>query len=74
MFVHGPAEAVERCTEYRSIAAPPLLDGASHVSLTLEGAAVASGERGALGTVRGTALTTMLAAPQPAALWARMRK
>ena len=30
-------------------------------------------EVGADGTVRGTALTTVLIGPQPAALWARMR-
>ena len=73
-FVNPDVALVERCTAYALIAAPPLLDGTVHDSRTLAFPAAASGERGALGTVRGTALTTVLPGPQPAALWARIRK
>ncbi len=55
------------------IAAPPLLAGAFQLSVTLWLPGDATSDSGALGTVRGTALTTLLGALQPAALWARMR-
>ena len=53
---------------------PPVLDGADHVSnaICLAGEAVA--DSGALGTVRGAALTTVLAGLQPRVLWAATRK
>ena len=61
MFVKPDVAFVERCTAYRSIAAPPLLDGTTHDSLTLAFHGVAVGERGADGGVAaasGAALGT----------------
>jgi hypothetical protein len=62
------------CTRYVSILAPPVFDGGFHDSVTLLLPGVAAGDSGALGTVRGTALTTVLGLLQPTVLWARIRK
>jgi hypothetical protein len=74
MAFHGPTEPVARCTTYLLIAAPPLRDGASQASLTVVLPGFAVGDRGTVGTVRGTALTAVLDGCQPAVLWATMRK
>jgi hypothetical protein len=49
------------------------VEGADHFSVTIALPGVAVGDCGALGTVRGTALTLTLAGPHPASLWATMR-
>ena len=50
-MAHGPAALVARCTRYLSIVAPPLLEGASQVSLTVVLPGVATGERGAVAAI-----------------------
>jgi hypothetical protein len=74
MVVHGPSGLAARCARYSSTVAPPLLEGVSQVSLTLALLGTAVGDLGAIGTVRGTALTAVLDGAQPAALWATTRK
>jgi hypothetical protein len=73
-LTHGPLGLDADWTAYLSTAAPPLLVGLSQVSLTVPYPGIAAGDRGAVGTVRGMALTTLLAGPQPALLWAIVRK
>jgi hypothetical protein len=55
IFVHEVL-FLERCTTYLSIALPPLLAGASQVSLTLLLPGLATGERGAVGAVAASRL------------------
>ena len=56
------------------IAAPPLDAGAAHVSVALVDPGVARNDCGAVGTVRGMALVTLLGAPVPTAFLANTRK
>jgi hypothetical protein len=51
-----------------------VLEGACHAKTTLVLPFVATRDRGTEGTVRGMALTTVLAAPQPTRLCATTRK
>jgi hypothetical protein len=50
----------DRCTAYLLIAAPPVLDGLSHASLTLVLRGVAVGERGLVGLVTARVRCTEL--------------
>jgi hypothetical protein len=61
-LIHGPAELVARCTAYLSIAAPALLNGASHVTFTEAMPGVAAGDLGADGTAAANTATSTAAA------------
>ena len=63
----------DRCTRYAVIVAPPVDDGAVQLSVTCRNPAVATGLRGAVGTVRGLEVTDDEYAPVPAALMAATR-
>ena len=64
MVDHDPAApVVDRCTAYMSIVAPPLLDGASQVSLTVALPGVAAGDRGAVGALAAANRLTASAVP-----------
>jgi hypothetical protein len=70
ILVHGPRLLVARRTTYLSTVAPPLLDGARQVSLTVALPGVAVGDRGAVGAfaARTMSCVALRVGPVPGAV------